>query len=129
MPLLTKSYSFVKVPHFMQRNVFHVHVFISAPCLKGTMTDINAENREGILVEDEQGGDASDLLKGSGQEYTPTVKPDGTAVFVVRFEPREEPISLGELNFTTSGKQTVKVEVFNPEDEKLAEDEVCIISN
>ena len=101
-------------------------VFLSAPCSHGFMDELNAENTEGVFVETEEGADASDSLKGSGKEYTPTYDSDNKAVIAIKFKPREGTIGLGEFNFTTKGKLTVGIVVLSPEDDQLASEEVSL---
>ena len=88
------------------------------------MSDLDADNKEGVKVENDIGEDVSDLLKGSGKEYTPVMDADDTTTFIVRFEPRGETINVADFNFTTKGKLTVVIEAFTPDDEKIDSVEV-----
>ena len=90
------------------------------------MTDLNAENPEAADIVGPDGEDASDALEGSGKEYYPTLDEKDTATLEVKFKPRENPINVGQFNFTTQGELTVIVDVFNPEGEKIATQEVRV---
>ena len=92
------------------------------------MTDLNAENPDAADIVGPNGEDASDALLGSGKEYYPTLDEEDTAILEVNFKPRENPINVGPFNFTTQGELTVITDLFSPEGEKIATQEVrtCI---
>ena len=100
---------------------------ISAPCANG-ISLLDSANTAGFTVQSGTGQDASDILRGSGTVYTPTL--DNSGQTKVIFETVFSGGITGLLDFSlvVRGGVTVKMDIYGPQGFQYFWNEVYILT-